>query len=70
MLARRLSLVVDLILSPQMYTSPFEGLSIVPMIFKSVVLPPPDVPRIVMNSPSLIVSPTPLSAGTPSIPSR
>ena len=53
-----------------MYTSPLEGLSIVPIIFKRVVLPPPDVPKIVINSPSLMVSPTPRKAGTPSIPKR
>jgi len=70
MLARRLSLVEDLILSPEMYTSPFDGLSIVPIIFNSVVLPPPEVPRIVMNSPWLIVRFTPRRAGTPSMPRR
>jgi len=35
-----------------------------------VVLPPPDVPRIVMKSPSFIVRLTPLRAGTPSSPRR
>lgn len=53
-----------------MYTSPFDGLSMVPMIFSNVVLPPPDVPNIVINSPSLMVKLTPLRAGTPSNPKR
>lgn len=70
MLAKRLSLVEDLILSPEMYTSPLDGLSMVPIIFKRVVLPPPDVPRIVMNSPWFTVRFTPRRAGTPSIPKR
>jgi hypothetical protein len=42
----------------------------VPIIFNSVVLPPPEVPRIVMNSPWLIVRFTPRRAGTPSMPRR
>jgi hypothetical protein len=70
MLASKLSLVEAFILKPQIYTSPLDGLSIVPIILSKVVLPPPDVPRMVMNSPSFIVRPTPRKAGTPSIPSK
>mmetsp|Transcript_18206 Transcript_18206/g.17327 ORF Transcript_18206/g.17327 Transcript_18206/m.17327 type:complete len:181 (+) Transcript_18206:412-954(+) len=64
------SLVEYLILRPQMYTSPLEGLSMVPMMLRRVVLPPPEVPRMQMSSPSLIERFTPLKAGTPSSPSK
>ena len=40
----------------------------VPMIFNMVVLPPPEVPNIVKNSPFFTFKDTPLKAGTPSIP--
>lgn len=39
-------------------------------MFRRVVLPPPDVPKIEMNSPSWTVRLTPRNAGTPSIPSK
>mmetsp|Transcript_41151 Transcript_41151/g.54030 ORF Transcript_41151/g.54030 Transcript_41151/m.54030 type:complete len:189 (-) Transcript_41151:393-959(-) len=68
--ASRVSAVENLMRKPQMYTSPLEGLSIVPMMLSRVVLPPPEVPRIVMNSPSCTVRFTPRRAGTPSIPRR
>ena len=58
-LARNLSSVVLLIFYPHMKTSPFVGLSIVPMMLSIVVLPPPEVPKIVINSPSLISTLTP-----------
>lgn len=64
------SLVEYLILSPQIYTSPLDGLSIVPIMLSRVVFPPPDVPKTVINSPSLMVRLTPLRAGTPSNPRR
>ena len=46
-------------------TFPFVGLSIVPMIFSKVVLPPPDEPKISINYPFLIIKLIPLNAATP-----
>lgn len=42
-----------------MKTSPLVGLSIVPIMLSIVVLPPPEVPKIVINSPSLMSTLTP-----------
>jgi len=53
-----------------MKTSPFVGLSMVPIMFNRVVLPPPLVPKIRMNSPYFISNVTPLNAVTPYTPSR
>ena len=41
-----------------------------PSRFSSVVLPPPDLPRMSTNSPRLIDKDTPRRAGTPSVPQR
>lgn len=48
----------------------FVGLSMVPIIFNKVVLPPPEVPKIIINSPSETLNVTPLKAVTPSTPKR
>ena len=60
--AKSVSFVLYLTLIPHKFKSPFVGLSIVPIMFNIVVLPPPDVPRIVQNSPLLMFKFTPLSA--------
>ena len=49
-------------LVPHTKTLPFVGLSIVPMMFRSVLLPPPDVPKSITSSPLLTFVDTPLGA--------
>jgi len=44
---------------------PFVGLSIVPNIFKRVVFPPPEDPKIQMNYPLYMLKFMPLNAATP-----
>lgn len=68
--AKSVSFVLYQTLIPHKFKSPFVGLSIVPMMFNIVVLPPPDVPKIVQNSPLLMFKFTPQSAYTPSRPSK
>lgn len=48
---------------PQTKTFPFVGLSIVPMMLSSVLLPPPEVPNSITSSPRLILVDTPLCVG-------
>jgi hypothetical protein len=42
----------------------------VPRIFSSVVLPPPELPKIMTNYPGIISKVTPRKAATPSTPNR
>lgn len=51
---------INCLLCPHKNNSPFVGLSMVPIKFNSVVLPPPEVPNTTTNSPRLIVRLTPL----------
>mmetsp|Transcript_30235 Transcript_30235/g.84495 ORF Transcript_30235/g.84495 Transcript_30235/m.84495 type:complete len:275 (+) Transcript_30235:1703-2527(+) len=55
---------------PHISSDPFVGLSMVPKMFNKLVLPPPDVPYMQINSPRCIFTETPLSAAIPSIPKR
>ena len=50
--------------------SPRVGLSMVPMRFSKLVLPDPDLPSSMMNSPDSTVNETPRMAATPSTPTR
>ena len=53
---------------PNSFKDPLEGVSIVPIQFNNEDLPPPDVPRMQMNSPLLMLREMPRTAVTPSIP--
>ena len=46
------------------------SLSIVPIMFKRLVLPPPELPRMITNYPYLILTVPPLKAATPYNPNR
>mmetsp|Transcript_18025 Transcript_18025/g.41712 ORF Transcript_18025/g.41712 Transcript_18025/m.41712 type:complete len:244 (-) Transcript_18025:181-912(-) len=68
--ARSESGVWSHILVPHTLTLPFVGLSMVPMMLSNVLLPPPEVPNSITNSPRRTRVETPRNAATPSMPSR